>query len=58
MFEANSLAFVVEQAGGKATDGEKRILDIEPTHIHQKSPLFIGSLQMVEMLEDFLGKAQ
>jgi fructose-1,6-bisphosphatase I len=58
MFEANSLAFVVEQAGGKATDGEKRILDIEPTHIHQKSPLFIGSLQMVEMLEDFLGKGQ
>jgi fructose-1,6-bisphosphatase I len=56
MFEANSLAFVVEQAGGKATDGETRILDIEPTQIHQKSPLFIGSLRMVEMLEDFLGK--
>jgi len=51
MFEANSLAFVVEQAGGKATDGEKRILDIEPTQIHQKSPLFIGSLHMVEALE-------
>ncbi len=54
MFEANSLAFVVEQAGGKATDGEKRILDIEPTHIHEKTPLFIGSLQMVEALENAL----
>jgi fructose-1,6-bisphosphatase I len=54
MFEANSLAFVVEQAGGKATDGEKRILDIEPTQIHEKTPLFIGSLQMVEALENAL----
>ena len=56
MFEANSLAFVVEQAGGKATDGEKRILDIEPTQIHEKTPLFIGSLQMVEALENLLAQ--
>jgi fructose-1,6-bisphosphatase I len=51
MFEANSLAFIVEQAGGKATDGIQRILEIVPTSIHQKTPLFIGSSGMVKKLE-------
>ncbi|MFP5471654.1 MAG: class 1 fructose-bisphosphatase [Bacteroidia bacterium] len=48
MYEANPLAFLAEQAGGLATDGTQRILDIEPTDLHQRVPLFIGSKAMVE----------
>jgi fructose-1,6-bisphosphatase I len=48
MYEANPLAFLAEQAGGLATDGTQRILDIEPTDLHQRVPLFIGSKNMVE----------
>jgi fructose-1,6-bisphosphatase I len=48
MYEANPLAFLAEQAGGLATDGTQRILDIEPTDLHQRVPLFIGSKEMVE----------
>ena len=56
MFEANSLAFIVEQAGGKASDGLQRILEIVPSSIHQKTPLFIGSSGMVKKLEIALSK--
>lgn len=42
-FEAAPLAMIVENAGGKATDGRRRILDIQPTDIHQRVPLYIGS---------------
>jgi fructose-1,6-bisphosphatase I len=45
------MAFLVEQAGGKATDGFKRIMDIEPGEIHQRVPLFCGSTDMVEDVE-------
>jgi fructose-1,6-bisphosphatase I len=48
LYEANPLAFIVEQAGGSATDGQQRILDIMPTELHQRTPLFIGSKAMVE----------
>lgn len=54
MFESNSLAFIVEQAGGKAIDGTSRILELVPTGIHQKTPLYIGSINMVESLEAML----
>lgn len=47
LYECNALAFIVEQAGGIATDGEQRILDIDPTELHQRSALFIGSEKMV-----------
>lgn len=43
LYEANPLAFLVEQAGGLASDGARRILDIEPTELHQRTPLFMGS---------------
>src|SRR6478752_5590282 len=43
MYECNSLAFVAEQAGGKASDGTKRILDINPKDLHQRTPFFVGS---------------
>jgi fructose-1,6-bisphosphatase I len=54
MYECNALAFVAEQAGGKATDGKRRILDIQPKSLHQRAPFFVGSKKMVEMAEGML----
>jgi len=54
MYENIPLAFLVEQAGGKASDGRRRILGIEPEHLHQRTPLFIGSKKMVENAEAFM----
>ncbi|TNE70651.1 class 1 fructose-bisphosphatase [bacterium] len=54
MYECNPLAFIIEQAGGKASDGLKRILEVKPTDIHQRCPIFIGSKENVEMAEKFL----
>ena len=54
MYECFPLAFIVEQAGGKASHGGKRILEIEPKRLHQRSPLYIGSAEMVESLEKHL----
>ncbi|HYG38993.1 MAG TPA: class 1 fructose-bisphosphatase [Cytophagales bacterium] len=51
LYECFPLAFLIEQAGGKASDGQTRILDIIPENIHQRSPLYIGSIKMVEDLE-------
>lgn len=51
MYECNPMAFIVEQAGGKATTGRERVLDILPTELHQRTPLAIGSLNMVEHIE-------
>ena len=54
MYENNPLAYIVEQAGGIASNGKCRILDIQPEHLHQRSPLFIGSSEDVRMAEEFL----
>ena len=54
MYEANPMAFIVEQAGGKASDGRQRILEKTPSKLHQRTPLFIGSKDMVEKAESFL----
>lgn len=48
LYECNPLAYLAEQAGGLATDGEKRIMEVEPSELHQRVPFFIGSKQMVE----------
>jgi len=56
IYESNPLAFIIEQAGGKATDGFKRILDIEPATIHQRTPFFIGSSELVDMVGEFMLK--
>ncbi len=53
-FEAAPLAFIVEQAGGKASTGNQRILDITPTGIHDRLPLFIGSEKDVNLAEERL----
>jgi fructose-1,6-bisphosphatase I len=49
LYEANPLAFICEQAGGAAIDGRARILDIQPTELHERVPLFIGSKQDVDL---------
>lgn len=54
LYEANALAFIIEQAGGKATDGENRILDLQPETLHQRTPLLIGSKLMVEEAEQVI----
>jgi fructose-1,6-bisphosphatase I len=51
LYECNPFAFIIEKAGGKATDGKQNILEVEPTELHQRSPLFIGSKLMMEELE-------
>ena len=54
LYECNPFAFIVEKAGGLATNGKQRILDIQPTEVHQRTPFFIGSKLMMEELESFL----
>lgn len=54
MYECNALAFIVEQAGGKATNGYQRIMEMQPTELHQRCPLFIGSTEMVDKVEEYL----
>jgi len=50
MYEANPMAMIVEQAGGAATDGKQRIMDIQPTKLHQRVPVFLGSKSEVELV--------
>lgn len=58
LYECNPMAFIVEQAGGKASDGSQRILDIQPETLHQRTPFFCGSKKMVEKAEEFMSKEQ
>jgi len=57
LYEGNPMAFLAEQAGGLATDGRQRILDIQPESLHQRCPLIVGSREEVELLEKFVGNA-
>lgn len=54
LYEGNPMAFLAEQAGGVASDGYNRILDIQPTALHQRVPLFIGSKEMVKKAEQLM----
>lgn len=56
LYECNPVAFLAEQAGGKASDGYRRILEIKPTELHQRAPIFVGSKNMVRTIEDFMAK--
>ena len=58
LYECNPFAFIVEKAGGKATDGNRRILDIKPRELHERTPFFIGSSEMMDELETFTGKVE
>ncbi len=53
LYEANPLAFIAEQAGGAATDGYGSILDVEPTELHQRTPLYLGSREEVALVSEF-----
>jgi len=54
MYECNPMSFIIEQAGGRAINGEKRILDIQPQSLHQRVPIFAGSDEDVTTVEEFL----
>ena len=56
LYECNPMAFIVEQAGGKATDGFRRILELKPEELHQRVPFFCGSTKMVKKAEEFMAK--
>jgi fructose-1,6-bisphosphatase I len=57
LYEANPIAFLAEQAGGLATDGQHRILDIQPDSLHQRTSLVVGSREEVELLRRFVSKS-
>lgn len=57
LYECNPMAFIAEQAGGKASNGFQRIMDIQPTTLHQRVPFFCGSKLMVDKAEEFMKNA-
>ncbi len=56
LYECNPLAFLIEQAGGKATTGSKRIMEVAISELHQRTPLFLGSAEMVDKAMEFMAK--
>jgi fructose-1,6-bisphosphatase I len=56
LYEANPLAFIVEQAGGMASSGTKRIMELQPEELHERTPLFIGSKREVETAVELLSR--
>lgn len=56
LYEANPMAFLAEQAGGKATDGFDRILDIRPSELHQRVPLMIGTARLVDRVDELMSE--
>lgn len=54
LYECNPMAFITEQAGGKASDGYRRILDIKPNELHERTPFVCGSKNMVKKVESFM----
>ena len=54
LYEAIPMSFIIEQAGGYASTGRQPVLDIEPTELHQRTPLFVGNRELVEMAEEFI----
>ena len=58
LYECNPMAFIVEQAGGKASNGFSRIMEIKPTELHERVPFFCGSSNMVDKAHEFMKKAK
>jgi fructose-1,6-bisphosphatase I len=54
LYENSPMALIVEQAGGRATDGERSILSIQPTDLHEKCPLFLGSAEYMDIVDEYL----
>ncbi|PHI21651.1 class 1 fructose-bisphosphatase [Lewinellaceae bacterium SD302] len=57
LYECNPMAFLIEQAGGRASDGHRRIMEIKPTELHQRVPFIAGSEEMVDKAEEFMKEA-
>jgi fructose-1,6-bisphosphatase I len=57
-YECNPMAFIIEQAGGRATNGKQRILEIQPEKLHQRVPIFIGSEEDVKVVEKFMAEVE
>ena len=57
LYEAAPLAFIIEQAGGCASDGERDILDIQAESLHQRTPFYIGNCSLVEQAQAFISGA-
>jgi len=57
LYEAAPMAMIVEQAGGRGSDGRTRLLDVQPTALHQRTPVYLGSAAFVELAESFLEPA-
>jgi fructose-1,6-bisphosphatase I len=58
LYECNPMAFLAEQANGRASDGFGRILEIQPSELHERVPFFCGSRKMVEKAEEFMARYQ
>jgi len=58
MYECNPMAMIIEAAGGRAIDGKQRIMEIVPTSLHQRTPIFIGSSDDVTTVEEFIRQAE
>jgi fructose-1,6-bisphosphatase I len=56
MYEANPMSWLVEQAGGASTDGRQRIMDIQPTQLHQRVSVVLGSKNEVERVTSYHAK--
>jgi len=56
LYECNPLAFIIEQAGGVATDGQSRIMELDMSELHQRTPLFLGSTEMMKTSMAFMEK--
>ena len=54
LYECNPIAFICEQAGGLAINGEKNILDIQPKELHQRMPFYCGSVEMIQHFQKFI----
>lgn len=58
LYECNPMAFITEQAGGSASDGKNRILELKPTELHERTPFYCGSKNMVKKIEEFIAEAE
>ena len=58
LYECNPMAFIAEQAGGKASNGFDRIMEIQPSALHQRAPFFCGNKEMVEKAEECMANAK
>lgn len=58
LYECNPMAFITEQAGGSATDGKTRIMELQPTELHERTPFYCGSTDMVEKIKEYIQKEE